>query len=749
MGKIFGFLNKYLRYVVITLIVLTAAFFVLFTFITPRPGEQNPLLLFPQFAEARFYDFRSVGYLENNPMEKSEHAVLAKIDDQSISQLGRFPWTRKVWIDLVEKLKVYGAKVVSFDVIFPEEEEVCTGDPDSLFSEVIQNYTGGPDNIIVGYSRTKNPKMASEEFPDILYNYLIETTQSSNDLFFLPDFVDKHSFPIEKLQNSDLGLGYINLSNDIDGVFRTYTVYANIVTLDDVDFENQKTEVQMFPSFGLLSYERYSGDRIKIHLSQTGDGVLSTKNGDIEMDPYGGMKLRYRGGRDAFHDISIIDIIKSAPDDPKMIKKIKNKIVFIGSTAFAAHDFRNSPMDPMLPGVYFHMNLADMLSEGRYFKKKESSAFFTWLILLLGVAIIIAVQLLDNAVYDILIVLSTCIAVWYADYFYFMPNGYELKLFFTLNCFILLYFWDTAYSFYISNKEKKQIKGTFSRYVAPTIVDEMLDNPEKLKMGGERKDITVFFSDVRDFTSISEKLSPAELSNCLNQYMNRMTNIVFETKGTLDKYIGDAIVAYWGAPIEIPDHPYLGVGAAVEMIELLPEINKDFERQGLPEFKVGIGLNTGICNVGNMGSDMIFSYTALGDHMNLGARLEGLCKPYGAQIIISEFTYDRLSDEQKSEFTFRNLDFVQVKGKEKPVKIYEVLHSFHNFKNDPYALEVYHNAYSAYLKKEFNKTIELLNPIKEKYSEDIPTQRIIKAAQAFIENPPPEDWNGVTIFNTK
>ena len=215
----------------------------------------------------------------------------------------------------------------------------------------------------------------------------------------------------------------------------------------------------------------------------------------------------------------------------------------------------------------------------------------------------------------------------------------------------------------------------------------MLANPDLVKVGGEKKNITVFFSDVRDFTSISEKLTPEELSSCLNQYMGVMTDIIFKTSGTLDKYIGDAIVAFWGAPLVVENHAYKAVKAAIEMIEVLPSINESFREQGFPEFKHGIGLNTGDCSVGNMGSDTIFQYTALGDSMNLGARLESLCKYYGVQLNISEFTKDAIPPELQKNLTFRILDKVRVKGKEEAVTIYEVLHPSHPFMKDSEALQ--------------------------------------------------------------
>mgnify|MGYP003394022267 FL=1 len=266
----------------------------------------------------------------------------------------------------------------------------------------------------------------------------------------------------------------------------------------------------------------------------------------------------------------------------------------------------------------------------------------------------------------------------------------------------------------------------------------MLSNPDKLKVGGERRDITCLFSDVRDFTSISEKLTATELSGALNHYMGQMTDIVFETKGMLDKYIGDAIVALWGAPLDLTDHPVYAVEAAVRMWDALPAINNDFRAKGLPEFNVGVGINSGECSVGNMGSNSIFSYTALGDNMNLGARLEGLCKYYGTGILISEYTYARLP---KDKFRIRPIDDVIVKGKTKPVSIFEVIHNNHSLAQDTLMLEAYNLAYAAFLAKDFAQALILIQQVSQKYPDDKPTKRlsglIEKWAQAQVV---PEDF---------
>jgi adenylate cyclase len=231
--------------------------------------------------------------------------------------------------------------------------------------------------------------------------------------------------------------------------------------------------------------------------------------------------------------------------------------------------------------------------------------------------------------------------------------------------------------------------------------------------------------------------------------MTMMTDTLFEHKGTLDKYIGDAMVAYWGAPVELENHAYWAVKGAIQMIEQLPAINEQFKKDGFPTFKHGIGLNTGECSVGNMGSNQIFSYTALGDNMNLGARLESLCKFYGVQLNISEYTKNAIPENLQKEFKFRTLDKVRVKGKENAVTIFEVLHPTHHLANDDKALENYEVAFKMYQTQDFEGAIKILSALHTQYPEDKSFERVLHICQDFKEVPPPPGWDGTYTHKSK
>ncbi|MCO4794488.1 MAG: CHASE2 domain-containing protein [Bacteriovoracaceae bacterium] len=730
-------ISKIIQYTGISIIVLFSALSIFFS-LAQREIEDpkiRKIMSYTSFFEDRFYDLRMS--LTLNKEKVDDRIVLAAIDDNSLTKIGRWPWSRSIWKDVIDKMQHFGAKVVGFDVFFSEPEKACNAEsPDIIMAKTLQSFQEVPGNkIIIPYSLTSYPSDGFAEVPDTLYNFIMDTKQAQG-MNLKQKWVGKNVFPIEPLANTEAALGHIGVEEDPDGIFRHYPVVANVDTL-------------YFPSFAMSAYQLYTGDSPVLEMLTIGEHKLKLKSGTLSLNYKGEAKVRWFGARENFPSTSIYDILQAKESDKKMHGLLNGKIVFIGSTAFAAHDLRHTPVDPMLPGIYFHMNMVHMLLEGLFYVPEADSTLYSWIMLLSGTLIIILVMLLGNAVLDLFTINAIAIGFFFLDSYYLLPKGYEIKLFFALFSPVACYSWSTFLHFYLASKEKKYIKGTFSRFVAPAIVNQMLDNPDKVKIGGEKKNITVFFSDVRDFTSISEKLTPEELSICLNQYMGVMTDILFENYGTLDKYIGDAIVAYWGAPLEVENHAYHAIQSSLKMIDALPAINKRFEEQGFPQFSHGIGLNTGDCSVGNMGSDKIFSYTALGDNMNLGARAEALCKFYGVQLNITEYTKDAISPELQKEFKFRLLDKVRVKGKEIPVTLWEVLDKAHCLYDDQQGFDDYMEAFGAYQNQEFERAVGLLKPLHEKYPHDKSCKRVLEACEDFLKTPPPPDWDGVFTHTTK
>lgn len=666
----------------------------------------------------------------------SENIVLLKIDDYSLEKINSWPIPRDIYTDIVNRLSNYGAKVLAFDILFPEEVASCNDvSPDEGFANAINNFQNNGGRVILAYSTEYSDHNQSEFFKEVppeLFMNILESRQADEKVSIAKSKISKATWPIEKLLMPEPDLGYLSNEEDFDGVFRQYRVFSNVDSL-------------FFPSLGYRAYQSFTDTNHMIHVLPSGEAVLEIDDqSSVKINERGEAKLRWLGYKRNFETVSLYQLISSDPNDPELAKIFNNKIVFLGSTALGAHDLRNSPIDTKLPGIYAHMNFTEMMLQKFFYKPVESSFMFSLSFLLIGMVILLLTMMLKNATLDIAVLIAITGALFIADYYYFLPQGYEIQLFLIYTCLIATYSFITLINFNNANAEKKQIKGAFSRYVAPSIVDDMLDNPEKLKVGGEKKDITCLFSDVRDFTSISEKLSPAELSQCLNRYMGEMTDIVFETNGTLDKYIGDAIVAFWGAPIDIGDHVDQAMDAAVKMLEVLPNINKEFKEKGFPEFKIGLGLNSGECSVGNMGSDQIFAYTALGDNMNLGARLESLCKHYGAQILISEYTHEKMNLDK---FTTRLIDKVRVKGKLHPVGVYEVLYSYHPLMIDKMNLKNFKMAYALYVEGKFEEAKTLFESILSIHAEDKSSQRLLESCKHWIANPPTkgDDWTITTM----
>lgn len=708
-----------------------------------QKGNLTSYFLFSSsFLENWFYDIRTKRFYEHDKL--SPNLVLLEISDASLTKVGRWPWTRTVHAKVLKNLKAYGVKVVMFDVLFPEPESPAA---DQALAKAIQDYSADNiGNVYIGYGTTVHSEDALLPIPDPVQLSAITGRPGKEPMRGAAHF-DKNNFTAPDLQLFEAKYGFINATPDMDGVFRHQQL------LNEVDSS-------FFPSLGFGGFaDFYTNGKDRKVLVETLDAsqeykvkILSDKKEDIVMlSPRGELKVRFFGGMKNFARVPIEDVVLD--NDPSKNETLKSmlsgKAILIGSSAFGAHDLRHTPIDPQTPGMLMHANLFHALDQNHFFQSEDENMFFSAILFLVGVMGVFLVFRFRSPTIETFGSLVIAGGIYAVDYLYFAPEGYYIRLFSCLFGVMGVHAWFTILNVFHEAKEKKKIRDTFTRYVAPEIVKEMLANPEKLKVGGEKREITMLFSDVRDFTTMSERLTATELATLLNIYMGRMTDILFETGGTLDKYIGDALVGFWGAPLTLPDHAYQAVRGASLMLEALPEINSEFERRKFPKINVGVGLNTGEVSVGNMGSDKIFQYTALGDAMNLASRLESLTKYYGVNLMISEFTLEKLG-EKRNEFKIRPLDSVQVKGKSKAVKIYEVIPSWNPWAKDDKLLKIYTNAYeNLYLKQKFSEAVEEFKKVLQEIPEDKCTLKLKKEAEELQANPPPADWDGVTIFQTK
>jgi len=344
-----------------------------------------------------------------------------------------------------------------------------------------------------------------------------------------------------------------------------------------------------------------------------------------------------------------------------------------------------------------------------------------------------------------LIVPFGLLVCYFGVWFVLLKIGTALDLFFAFFFGMLVYLVNIIYNFLAFDAERKKVRRAFEFYLAPEYIEQVADDPDKLKLGGETKELTVFFSDIRSFSSIAEKMSAQDLVSLLNEYFTAMTDIIMAGGGVVDKYIGDAIMAFWGAPIENKDHAAQAVRSSLKMVKKLAELNQVWRVKGFPEIKIGMGLNTSLMVVGNIGSERRFNYTVMGDGVNLASRLEGLTKYYGSGVIISEDTFKKTAND----FCFRQLDVVAVKGKEQPVKIFEALGTKETVKNFAKIIELSDQALGLYFNKRWKEAIAIFEELARIDKNEIFVRMFISRCQELMQSPPANEWDGVWQMKEK
>jgi adenylate cyclase len=500
----------------------------------------------------------------------------------------------------------------------------------------------------------------------------------------------------------------------------------------------------------------------------------------IPVDGKGQLMINYAGPRNMYPYISAADILSDSPNAEIEIRErdqktgraithfktvnkkefLKDKLLIAGATATGIYDLRVTPFEENYPGVETHANvLSNILTEHArqtgekipadatgFMRTSPLEEHYMWMVLaVIGLALS-GLLTYFGSITGLAITAIAIIAVYAVDKFFIFGSGTVVIVFFPMLMISATFVSLTFYKYFTEERKKRELKGTFEKYVSPAIVAEVLSDPENIELGGKKMELTVMFSDVRGFTTISEKLDPRALSDLLNSYLTPMTNLVFTHKGTLDKYMGDAIMAFWGAPIHFPDHAKHACRCALEMLDKLKELQEEYRAKGLPEIDIGIGLNTGDMSVGNMGSDTVRSYTVMGDAVNLGSRLEGINKQYGTRIIISEFTLNAIKDD----FVTREVDWVRVKGKAQPVRIFELVGEIGKVDEKRRELiKLFDEGFKLYHAREFTTAVEVFKQALEIESHDACTQLYIERCEDYVTEPPSADWDGVYTMKTK
>ncbi len=678
--------------------------------------------------EARTYDNRVVKSIQDVPSQSIDDIVIVDIDGRSESELGRFQqWPRSYYSDMIRYLAESGAAMIGVDIIIVKDLRDPAADQElirtmnqagNVFNAL---YFEREDSISWRYKMTQIP----EEFEWQRFAQILPENVSNN--FLSEDRIGNDFFP---LLNSGYSLGHVNFRPDIDGVVRKIHLYTNFI-----DHSYPSLAFNMFMNLtGTDSMSFDLGDNVSMYAS----GNLVRK---IPVDKSGNMIINWSGDFQTYRYISFYDVLKKRVDS----QYFQNKIILIGTSLPGLFDLRSTPFNPTFPGVEIHANILYTLLSGDFISKVTGMNAFL-LSVILGIVLGVIISLLSPLWSIILVILSGIIHVL-TVYIYFLEANVWIPVVDPLLTLVLTFSLIYIYKYNTEEKGKRFIKETFSHFVTHSVVEELLDNPDKIKLGGEKKECTVFFSDVAGFTTISEQLTPEALVRLLNEYLTEMTNIVFKHDGMLDKYEGDAIMAVFGAPISHGNHALKACAAAIEMQEQLVKLREMWGRQGRPQLHARCGLNSGQMVVGNMGSETRFDYTVMGDAVNLGARLESANKQYRTSIMIGENTYQKA----KEGIIARELDLLRVKGKTEPVKVYELVGLTETGipAKKQQVLDIFNKGFEYYLEQNWELAIKYFTQVQMIDSTDGPAKTYLKRCNQFAQTPPPADWDGVFTMQTK
>ena len=685
---------------------------------------------FLRFMELKALDLRMVS---RGQLPTTGQVIIATVDEKSLSEIGRWPWSRSMTAKLVDSLKEYGAKAVGFDIVFAEPEQSTGPSADAILAKSVKS----AKNVSLGYffhTSMKDVEFLTEEYINAsgsliggsMYS-MVREKGHEGDYNLITAYAPVPS--IKAIAESGENCGYFNAFPDPDGVIRWSPLVIKF----------QDNFYYSLPIALLMQYLDYP--MIVLNLAEFGvDGVML---GDLRIptDEIGRLLINYLGPAKTFPHYSISDIIAGRLS-PELIK---GKIVIVGATATGIYDLRVTPFSPVYPGVELHATVVENILQGNFL---EQSAWTTFIdicgIIVFGMIIGIAIPRL-KALQGILLVMVLLGGFVAGNTLIFAKYNTWLNMVYPVLTMMTIYLVITVYRYFTEEREKKKIRGAFQYYLTASVINELLKDPTKLKLGGDKKDLTVMFSDIRGFTTISEKLTPEELVHLLNEYLTAMTDIVFKYEGLLDKYIGDAIMAVFGAPVDQPDHAMRSCRTALEMMATLKGLQQKWAAEGRPFVDIGVGINSGDMVVGNMGSNMRFDYTVMGDNVNLSSRLEGINKEYGTHIVISEFTYEVV----KEEVFCRELDAVRVKGKKLPVKIYELICERKDAAEHEEYIGRFHAGLAHYKAAHWDEGIAAFKSVLEIRPDDPPAKLYIQRCQDLKENPPEGEWDGVFTMTRK
>lgn len=628
--------------------------------------------------------------------------VLVSIGEKDLELLGRWPWPRKYHGDLIRVLNTFGVKTIGFDILFnkPDEEDPAS---DNCFAEALR----ASGNTVLPMAFGHGAK-------------------GQGDLL-----------PSGPFMRSCCGCGFVNVSADEDGLMRRMMVISEGRPSLGLEIARRSLGV------GENSTRFFPGKSLKLSLDNGG-----TVN--IPLDPQNCMLINYAGTTKDWRWLHFTQIILAFMElqegkKPSLdLDALKGKIVLVGSTNTGMSDIVETPFGTAAYGVELHASVINSILRNDFLRSLppwgQEAVFFLFS---LGSGLLL---MRYRPFKGGLIILFGSFAFITAAYFLFSRFSFIVNIIGPLLGIVAVYLAGSAFHFVVVEKKGREVKKAFGCYVSRDVVAELVKNPDKLKLGGQTREITILFSDIRNFTTFSEQISADELGEFLNEYFTAMTSCIFEQGGTLDKFIGDAVMAFFGAPVSLEDHPEKACLSAVSMVEELERMNRKRLDQGKAPVRIGIGINTGTAKVGNFGSSDRFDYTVMGESVNLASRLEGLSKTYNATILISRHTYDRV----KQVIQCRLLDRAIVKGSQKPLEIYEVFGPRESISRERIQLAAsFEEALALFWQGRWQEAEDLFKELSIRYPEDGPTRVFTERVRQYRATLPPGEWDGVFRHTSK
>ncbi|MFX4266304.1 CHASE2 domain-containing protein [Aliarcobacter butzleri] len=694
-------------------------------------------IFFPSLPDSLDNRLRDYLFTIRGELPHNQNVVIVDIDETSIKSLGQWPWSRDKLAKILENLTLANVGIVGLDIVFAEEDRTSphkilqdlkiykkdVPNYDLEFANIVEN-----SPVILGYQfdlvKKDNANAKVPQIPAIF----IEKDKPQDKSYLIEAYNTILNIP--QIQDKAYSSGFFNNIPDDTGIIRSVPL---VISYDDT----------IYPSLA-LEVIRVINNTQKVVVQYDENGISNIVLDDISIptDRYGRMLINFRGPERSFKYISAIDIYNNSFDK----SEIDGKIVLIGTSAAGLFDLRATPFDSIFPGVEVHANIIDNILMQDFIYKAS------WLdganILIIFVLSIIVVMLTTYTTFwaNPIIFISFSTSYLFLVYNLLFGYGIVLNILFPIATVLIASIMTTLFDYFYNIKKEEAIKAKFASKVSKNVMDDILKNIDKNEFSAKSKEVTIFFSDIRGFTNISEKLDAKELISFLNRYMQPMSEIIIKYQGTIDKFIGDAIMAYWNAPIDIKNHCDLALKASLEQLEVLEKLNVELQKENLPKIDIGIGLNTGTVIVGEMGSSLRSDYTVIGDTINLGSRVESLCKYYDSKLNISNFTKDKLQEE----YIFRFLDLVKVKGKNEPVEIWQVLGKGEAKESLKEELDLYHKAIEFYKNSDFLNALEIFESLEN--NENKTNKNIYKIyitrCKEFIKTPP-KNFDGVYEHTTK